>query len=125
MDLKKNIEERLILNKKMKKLFPEGISIDLLKNNHISVSIKKLLTGEMYDDHECVITVKSKDKLEQLIHVRPITDALNIMQERWGFLNEAEYPHIVSVIYIDSKYSKDMRSVDIAYRITSNIERIK
>jgi len=114
-----------MLHKRMAKLFPDGISLDSNRDNNVSVSIKRGDSGEMYDEHECIITVKSKEELSHLIHVKPITDSLREMEERWGFLNETEYPHIVNVLDLGAEYSEDRRSVDIKYRITSNIERIK
>lgn len=97
--------------------------LDKKEKRHFMLKIKKVEDGEMYDTHECIVTLNSDEELSNLISKRNIIKLLKLIEEPLGFQSEETYPHIVRVLDQESTLSEDKKQMDIVFHIINNIER--
>lgn len=64
---------------RMKKLFPDGATIDKEKSKHVLFETTKIKSDEL-DMDELLITIKSDEIIEEAIHVHTIIDSIKQLQ---------------------------------------------
>lgn len=60
---------------RMKKLFPEGASVDQQKSKHVRFNLRKEKSAEL-DMDELVVEIRSDEPIDEVIHVQTIIDSI-------------------------------------------------
>ena len=121
--LKETLEQKLVDPLYIgNNLFQEA-SIDDKEDKYFKISTKIIESGEYYDVHECIITLKSNKELSDLINKMNLIRILRRIQEPLGFLNETPYEHILKVIDLESVSSDDKKTMDLTFHVINNIEK--
>jgi len=115
-DLKKTIEERIVLIPRIHDLFPEGISMDESRAKHIKFDIKKIKNADDYDIDDCVVTIKSDKQLVYRIHAKIIMDIMFMLE---GVI---ALPHFRKIILNGIDYQEDGKKIDVKFILIHNID---
>ena len=109
--LKNTIEDRFLESDAMQGLFPDFSEKEDKLSKYISVSVKLSESGDRYDVHECVISIKS-DKVH-FVNAFNVIDGMVSLEEPWGLHEDDPHPHILKIIFsgIDNKGEKGEFSV--------------
>lgn len=125
--IKETLEGKLMLHKRIGKLFPEGASLDRRRSRHFKLSIKLLESDdEVYDNHEVIISVKSNEELSFLVNGRAIVAAMRDLKDDCpACAQEINIPHVAFVIDDEPVFSSNNKQMDIRFQVINNITRKK
>jgi len=121
--LKEVLEQKMMDEKHLRRVCVKEACLDEKEKRHLKIKTKKIETGEMFDTHECIITLKSDDDLVPVVAVKNIIKLLRLIEEPLGYMNETVYPHIAKVIDQERVLSENKKQMDITFLIINNIER--